>query len=117
MIGYVLVLLLSGSPGIKPVALHCTVRCVDDGRFGQGVKTCWYDEKPACARNEPICKSGAAKECLPSIVSLGQFDPAHDGITDTFAPSTPGAPPPPPAAESSSYTTSGFRLMGMSGGF
>lgn len=116
MIALALAMVLSGSPGVKPAPLHCTVRCVDDGRFGPGVKTCWYDEKPVCARNEQVCTSGPAKECLPTIVSLGQFDPVRDGITDTFAPITPSAPPPPPA-ESSSYTTSGYRLMGMTGGF
>ncbi len=105
-------MVLSGSPSVKPALQHCTVRCVDDGRFGPGVKTCWYDEKPMCSRGQNVCENTSSRECLPTVVSLGQFDPAHDGVTDTFTPATTPSAPPPPPQETPSYVTSGYRLMG-----
>lgn len=69
-----------------PAPLRCTESCIERG----DVYACFYELRAVCRRHEIVCEDSVTVECVPTVVSLGTWDPV---IIDRPAPYTPEAWP------------------------
>jgi hypothetical protein len=78
-----------GGAAAQPVLKPCMTSCVNDGRNGEGVRTCWYEMRNSCTRHNPECVESDDLVCKPVSVTIGF-------VTRTREWDGTSLPPPPP---------------------